>query len=94
MVKLHLFSGFENRRLGISSDMEQGHLYSDAGDYIELREAAVFRLGLKEEYMHNPGFAHFDLWGGPLKRAKRLFSVVNDLQLAEDMKALAVDRGK
>ena len=85
VVKLHLFSGFENRELGITPDMELGHLYEDTNSFAILAYAAD-KVGLKEQYAQNSdGFIHFDLWGKPLERAKRMFKIVSDLELAKDI---------
>lgn len=88
MLKLHLFTGFENKRLGIRKEMELGHLYDDGKDQLALINAAD-KLGLKIGHLQNTdGFVHFDLWGKPLERAKQLFKLVTDLELYEDMKSM------
>ncbi|MFC1919534.1 hypothetical protein ACFLWX_01930, partial [Chloroflexota bacterium] len=63
MIKLHLFRGFENRRLGITPEMELGHLYSNTGDLAELREAAR-QLSLNAAWLQrksDTGFVHYDI---------------------------------
>gem|GEM_PF-3340728 len=86
MVKLHLFSGFENSRLGITRDMRLGHLYSDCS-LQELREAAK-RLGINPDYLQNSrGFYHYDLWGRPLVRACLLYKIVDNHELYRDIRA-------
>jgi hypothetical protein len=86
MVKLHLFSGFENSRLGITRDMRLGHLYSDSS-LQELKEAAK-RLGINPEYLQNSrGFYHYDLWGKPLEKACLLFKIVDNHELYRDIRS-------
>jgi hypothetical protein len=88
MIKLHLFTGFDNPALGITPDMELGHLYDDQNDQRALITAAS-ELGLSSGYMQvGTGLIHFDLWGKPLIKAKNLHKIVTDLELAEDMKGL------
>jgi Protein of unknown function (DUF4031) len=91
MVKLHLFSGFENERLGIKRDDLLGHLYSDSS-HDELMEAAKI-VGLNPRYLQNSrGFYHFDLWGSPLQRARQNYKVVNNREIYQDMRAM--NRGR
>lgn len=89
MIKVHLFSGFEDPRLGITPDMELGHLYDDDNDLRVLVQAAT-QLGLASGYLQGvgTGLIHFDLWGKPLVKAKGLYPKVTDQELAEDMKRL------
>jgi hypothetical protein len=85
-IKLHLFSGFENRSLGVYAHMALGHLYSSDNSRDELL-AAGKALGLKEEWLQNShGFLHFDLWNKPLRVAKDIWEIVDDLTFYEDMK--------
>ncbi len=93
MIKLHLFSGFENERLGIRRDMLLGHLYSDQS-YDELVGAAGL-IGINPGYLQNSrGFYHFDLWGEPLNRARQRFKVVNNREISHDMKSLGRREGE
>lgn len=88
VVKLHLFGGFENKELGITSNMELGHLYEDTNSIAILAYAGE-KVGIKQGWLQNSdGFFHFDLWGSPLQRAKQLFQVASDLELASDMKRM------
>lgn len=88
MVKLHLFSGFDSEWLGITADTELGHLYEDTNSFAILAYAAE-KVGAKQEWAQNSnGFIHFDLWGQPLKKAKALFHIVSDEELAADMKRM------
>lgn len=89
VIKLHLFSGFENPSLGTTPDMELGHLYDDQNDQRALIKAAS-QLGLASGYMQGAGtgFIHFDLWGNPLIKAKKLYKIVTDQELAGDMERL------
>ncbi len=85
MVKLHLFSGFENERLGIQRDTLLGHLYSDESDD-ELVEAARI-IGISPARLQNSrGFIHLDLWGEPLSRARQQFKIVTNREIYQDMK--------
>lgn len=94
MIKLHLFSGFENKRLGITPDMELGHLYSDTGDRGELCEAAA-SVGLYTgTIQEKEGLVHFDLWGQPLARAIERFPLATDAELYEDMKKIKRKKGR
>jgi len=88
MIKLHVFSGFENRALGITSDMELGHLYDDEEDLAALRRAAL-KVGLKEQWLQSneTGIWHFDVWKKPLESATKLFPIVDDRVFAEDVRA-------
>jgi len=87
MVKLHLFSGFENMRLRIKRDDLLGHLYSDSSQD-ELMEAAKL-VGLNPRYLQSSrGFYHFDLWGSPLKKARQQYKVVTNREIYCDMRAL------
>ena len=92
VIKLHLFSGFENKELGITRGMEIGHLYEDTNSFAILTYA-VDKIGIKEGWVqNNDGFIHFDLWGAPLEKAKRIFNVVSDEELAKDMEAISKKR--
>jgi len=85
VVKLHLFGGFENKALGITPDMELGHLYEDTNSLAILAYAAE-KVGLKSSYQQETGgLVHFDLWGKPLERAKQMFAIVSDEELYQDM---------
>ena len=88
-VKLHLFSGFENRQRGITPDMELGHLYSDTEDRQELL-AAGRQLGLDFKWIQKSrtGIEHFDIWRGPLQRAKGMYQVVDDDEFDADLEKL------
>lgn len=85
-IKLHLFTGFENQKLHITSDMELGHLYSttNRGELI----GAAKSLGLSANYIQEGDLVHFDIWGKPLIAAKKMFHVVSDLELATDMRVM------
>ncbi len=87
MIKLHLFTGFENKSLKITPDMELGHLYDDQNDRAALILAAG-EIGLAAGYIQVGNLIHFDLWNQPLARAKQLYRIVTDEELAEDMKRL------
>lgn len=88
-VKLHLFQGFANLRLGITSDTELGHLYEDTNSAAILAFAGE-KVGVKQEWLQNSeGFLHFDLWGAALRRAKQLFPTVTDLELVADLERIA-----
>ena len=67
--------------------MELGHLYDDTGDYRALIMVAI-QLELSSRYLQRGEFVHFDLWGKPLIRAKELYTIATDLELAEDMERL------
>jgi hypothetical protein len=87
MVKIHLFSGFENRRLKIERNTPLGHLYSD-GSLEELLQAALL-VGVHAECIQNSrGFYHFDLWGKPLIRARLLYPHVTNRELYHDLQAV------
>jgi len=80
MVKLHVFSGFENARLKIQRDTLLGHLYSDR-DQEELVEAAAV-VGINPDYLQNSrGFYHYDLWGKPLFKARLFYQRVTNREL-------------
>ena len=89
MVKLHLFSGFEKHSLGITPEIELGHLYDDINSHANLADAAQ-RLGVntRRTQTSRAGLVHFDLWGKPLVRAKKLFPLVSGRELARDMQRL------
>lgn len=87
MVKLHLFGGFENKPLGITCNMELGHLYSDIGDRKELIDAGI-KVGIKERWLQGINLIHYDLWGKPLERAKAIFPLVTDIEFGEDLRML------
>jgi hypothetical protein len=85
MVKIHLFSGFENQRLKIARDTPLGHLYSD-DNINELLDAAK-TVGVNPDYIQNSrGFYHFDLWGKPLNRARLFYSQADNHILYRDLK--------
>lgn len=89
MVKLHLFSGFEKQSLGITADMALGHLYDDGNSLLRLAQAtAEIGVGRRRAQISNTGLVHYDLWGPPLARAKRLFPVVSRRELGTDMRRL------
>ncbi|MBN1191446.1 MAG: hypothetical protein JXA46_16950 [Dehalococcoidales bacterium] len=84
MVKIHLFSGFENSRLKIERNTPLGHLYSDSSRE-ELLEAARI-VGVNEQCLQNSrGFYHFDLWGRPLLKARLFFPHVTNRELYRDL---------
>jgi hypothetical protein len=86
MIKVHIFSGFENPKLGITKDTELEHLYSTR-DSSELIQAAL-DLGLKEVYVQrdrDTDFVHFDLWGAPLRKAREIHKTVNDKEFYTDL---------
>jgi hypothetical protein len=85
-VKLHLFSGFSNPQRGITADMELGHLYSDVEDREELLEAGR-QLGMAARWIQgsHTGMLHFDLWHGPLQRAKGMYQIVDDEEFSADL---------
>lgn len=89
MIKLHLFSGFEKSSLGITPDMELGHLYDDGNDGALLADAAA-RVGVRRERVQTSkaGLLHFDLWGSPLERARQLFPIVSGREIAGDIQRL------
>ncbi len=100
MIKLHLFSGWANPRLGITEDTPLGHLYSATGNTAELILEGA-RIGLKESWLQisqakpgvmGSGLDHFDLWGSRLKRAKELFPIVTTEELGQDMER--INRGR
>jgi len=79
MIKLHLHK---------KEEKEYGHLYSDNDDMDELIKAGD-DLGLKESYLQyheKTMLFHFDLWSGPLEKAKTLYRTVNMRELIEDLK--------
>jgi hypothetical protein len=87
MVKIHLFSGFENTHLKIRRDTPLGHLYSDQ-DRSELMEAARL-VGVNPKCLQNSrGFFHFDLWGKPLFKARLFYPRVNNRELYRDLQAV------
>jgi streptomycin 6-kinase len=87
LVKLHLFSGFENARLGIEKNTQLGHLYSD-WRHEELLEAGR-ELGINPGALQcSRGFYHFDLWGEPLKKACSLHKIVGNHEIFRDMRSL------
>jgi len=89
VVKLHLFSGYVNRALGISKEMELGHLYDDGNDFRCLMDAGK-GLGMDRGWIQKKsGFYHFDVWGVALEKAKQLFPIVSDTELATDMASIA-----
>ncbi len=89
VVKLHLFSGFEKRSLGITIDMALGHLYDDGNSLLRLAQAtAKIGVGRRRAQISKTGLVHFDLWGPALARAKTLFPVVSRRELASDMRRL------
>lgn len=94
MIKLHLFSGFENKKLGITPETALGHLYSDMEQVAELKYAGA-RVGMKDKWLQNKddtGIWHFDLWGKPLEKAKRLFPIVTDFEFVADVLRLKRSR--
>jgi hypothetical protein len=89
VLKLHLFSGFEKRSLGITRDMELGHLYEDTNSCTPLRDAAeTLGVSAKRAQTSKTGLVHFDLWGEPLETAKKLFPIVSGRELARDIQRL------
>ena len=86
MIKLHIFSGFENPTLAITEDMELGHLYSDVFDKQELLAAGA-KVGMKSRWLQSKetGLIHFDLWATPLRKAKELYLTVTDEEFAKAM---------
>ena len=86
MIKIHVFSGFENRRLKIERNTLLGHLYSDRGRE-ELLEGARL-VGVNPRCIQNSrGFYHFDLWGKPLVKARLFFPRVTNHELYFDLQA-------
>ncbi len=95
MIKLHLFSGFEKRSLGITLDMKLGHLYDDGNSLLNLA-AATARIGVgrRRAQMSKTGLVHYDLWGPSLARAKTLFPTVSGRELVADMRRLKVSASR
>lgn len=90
MVKLHLFSGYENKELGITNDTKLGHLYSNSEDEDELIKAGTL-IGASPDWLQGreaTGLLHFDLWGTPLRKAVKLFHIVSNEQLVMDKERL------
>jgi len=84
MVKIHLFSGFENERLKITRKTALGHLYSD--DNIDELLDAAKTIGVNPDYVQNSrGFYHFDLWGKPLTRARLFYPQADNHNLYRDI---------
>jgi hypothetical protein len=75
MIKLHVFH---------QAGREYGYLYDDAGEFEELCAAAE-QCGLSREKYQEGKLIHFDLWGKPLKKAKELFRIVDNHEIAADM---------
>lgn len=89
MVKIHLFSGFENKRLKISRETPLGHLYSDY-NVDELLDAAKL-VGVNPDYIQNSrGFRHFDLWGKPLVKARMFFPRATNRDIYRDMQRVGI----
>lgn len=89
MIRLHLHSGFSNPKLHITPDMELGHLYDDHGDEKAMAQAAT-QVGLAPGYIQRDyGFAHFDLWGKPLEKARTIFKVAGDHEFVKDVERLS-----
>ena len=91
MIKLHLFSGFENPVLGIKADTELGHLYDDGNNQLEVTKAAI-RVGCGRNWLQRTTLVHYDLWGRPLEKAKLIYPIATDLELYEDMAHMADTR--
>jgi hypothetical protein len=89
MIKVHLFSGFENERMGIGRDTPLGHLYSDSNDEELLDAARSLGIPARGVQHSRGGFCHIDLWGPHLDRAKLQFKIVDNHEIYRDMKALA-----
>ena len=91
MVKLHLFSGFEKRSLGIAPDTELGHLYDDGNSRVKLAHAAAqIGVGRRRAQTSKTGLVHYDIWGPSLAMAKTLFPIVSGRELVTDMRRLRV----
>jgi hypothetical protein len=93
LIKLHLFSGFENPRLGIGRDTQLGHLYSDLS-HEELLQAAADLSINPAALQCSRGFYHFDLWGDALSRARLLHKIVGYHEIYRDMMTLAGERAR
>lgn len=78
VIKLHLFT-----HLG----QETGHLYSDTGNYVELKAAALL-VGLREPYFQKAKLPHYDLWGRPLILAKKMYNIVGNREFVADLRRL------
>ena len=85
-VKLHLFMWPPVPRTHFPGG-KAGHLYSDTFDLEELHAAAK-QVGAKVAWFQNgdnrKAFPHYDLWAGPLERAKALFSLASSRELYQD----------
>ena len=92
-IKLHLHSGYDVPKLGITADMELGHLYDDAGD-LDALHATASRVGLSRRWFQDSqtGLPHYDLWNYPLKKAKELFQIVSDDEMVADLMAYTKSR--
>lgn len=89
--RLHLFSGFENKKLGITPDTELGHLYDWHNEVLVLKRLGQ-DVGVKSSWIQcdeATGFWHFDLWGSRLEKAKRIFRIVSDQEFANDLTLIA-----
>ena len=76
-ARLRIFKGVINKKQGITPDMEVGHLYHYKNDIDELAYLGAL-IGLNPQWIQNrlTGLAHFDLWGSPLAKARKLFKIV------------------
>lgn len=85
-ARLRIFKGRSDKKLGITPDMEIGHLYHYNNEREELSEFGKL-IGLSPSWMQNrwEGLAHYDLWGAPLIKARKLFKVVTIEEVYQDM---------
>lgn len=90
-VKLHLhFAWADMPHLRLKAGEELGHLYSDVNNIVELHRAAR-QVGMRGEWCQTyekTGLMHYDLWRGPLEKAKALFPIADDETFIADMARL------
>lgn len=91
-ARLFIRKGYENKKLGITPDMEVGFLYHYKNDLDELGEIGKC-LWLSPSWIQArlKGLAHYELWGAPLKEARKLFRVVTREELHQDYDRLLLE---
>jgi hypothetical protein len=85
-ARLRIYKGITNAKLGITPDVEVARLYQCENNIEELMALGQL-VGLSPSWIQNrrKGVAYFDLWGTPLKNAKKLFKVVTREEASQDI---------
>jgi hypothetical protein len=85
-ARLYIRKGYSNPKIGITPGMDVGHLYHVDNNLSELIAIAAY-LGLSPKWIQNKpaSVSHYDIYGLPLKTARKIIKVVAKEELIGDI---------